>query len=160
MRHFIPCLAVVAGLLWANQAFAAEAQFVVVKITARGGTTFTVKNASLPHGKWHAEGDKSNELNTNQIEGMQIPTNTTKTICACGASDAAVGTEGSFDLYDGDVKVGTYYWDCPWGKKANISRWDSVDQTAETPYAVTSVLGNLDSGGIGTVTLTVTKIPK
>ncbi|OYY23501.1 MAG: hypothetical protein B7Y65_03535 [Azorhizobium sp. 35-67-15] len=42
---------------------------------------------------------------------------------ARGRENASSGTEGSFDLYDGEMNIGNYYWDCPWGRKTNTSTW-------------------------------------
>jgi hypothetical protein len=68
-------------------------------------------------------------------------------------SDASSGTKGSFELWDGDVKICKVYWDCPWGSKENIFRVTDVNGE----FIVDETGDNLDSGAIGNVTVKIAK---
>lgn len=121
----------------------------------------TIKNISLSWGKFYDStqignegGDKDKEYLSQKIEGKIIKSGSSFAINACGRSDAASGTEGSFQLYDGDTLVGTYSWDCPWGSKTNSSTW-----VAESTDYITQQSGaNLNAGALGTVKIQVVSI--
>lgn len=72
---------------------------------------------------------------------------------SCGRSDSASGTQGSFDLYDGDTRVVTLVWNCPWGSKSNS--WSQSNQNSK--YVVSVTGGSMDSGSIGVLTVEVIK---
>lgn len=74
-------------------------------------------------------------------------------VASCGRSDSASGTEGYFDVYDGDTHVCHVYWDCPWGSKTNKFQVTDVSDD----YGVTPAGANLDSGAVGTVTIKIGK---
>ncbi|MCA2507352.1 MAG: aegerolysin family protein [Microcystis sp. M54BS1] len=143
----------------------AYAQWVTITIYA---TNFDVTLVNVAHswGKFYdsdkigyAGGNKDNEYQPSAIEGKVIKANSSFSINACGREDAASGTEGSFELYDGNTQVGTYSWDCPWGSKTNSSTWSSSGPQPPLNKYVTSQTGaNLDSGALGTVTIQTTKI--
>jgi hypothetical protein len=132
----------------------AYAQWVVMTVGATG-TTLSIKNAQLAWGKFYQYNDKDREVSSDDVNKIQIASGNVAVIASCGREDAASGTEGSFDLYDGEVNVGTYYWDCPWGSKTNTSTWTpSLNENY-----VTQVTGaNLDSGALGNVTIKCVKI--
>ena len=134
----------------------AYAQWVSVSIVSKGSEV-KVRDAHLDWGKFYKSGDKDVELSTKDINNMVIEKSQKKEINSCGRSDAASGTEGHFTLYsDDNVKLGTYSWDCPWGSKTNKSTFTSeVDPDL---YAINVSGGNLDSGAIGNITITVHKL--
>ncbi|MGL5699337.1 MAG: aegerolysin family protein, partial [Kluyvera sp.] len=112
---------------------------------------------SIDCGKFYKQGNKGQELSKNDINNLVINRTTTSdeaSICSCGRSDAAMGTEGSFVLYDGAEKIGRFYWDCPWGKKTNKKEFTS----ASDKYIVQTEGGNVDSGALGNITLKIAKI--
>lgn len=118
----------------------------------------TIKNVALSWGKFYRNGDKNDEVPVSEIEGTKVDADGSYEIYSCGRSDAASGTEGSFDLYDGDTKVGTYSWDCPWGRKDNASDWSDYGPPPPKNRYVTQQSGaNTDAGAIGNVTLTTIK---
>ena len=143
----------------------AYAQWVTVTIYA---TNFDVKLKNVSHswGKFYDSskigiegGNKDNEYEPSKIEGQVIKAGNSFSINACGRSDAAAGTEGSFELYDGNTLVGTYSWDCPWGSKTNYSTWSpSGPQPPLNKYLTSQSGANLNSGALGTVTLQTTKL--
>ncbi len=126
----------------------AYAQWVSISIQSVG-STIQVKNAKLAWGKFY-EGNKDNEISTDQVNKLVITSGNSVQIASCGREDSASGTEGSFDLYHDDIKIGTYYWECPWGSKTNISTWTPND-VAEYITQVSG--GNLDSGALGNITI-------
>ncbi|WP_083339094.1 aegerolysin family protein [Chromobacterium sphagni] len=135
----------------------AYAQWVAITIVP-DNYTVTIKNVAHSWGKFYAEGNKDEEIPASQIEGQVITEDDTYTIYACGRENASSGTEGSFDIYDGSTKVGTYTWDCPWGSKENSSNFSPAG--AQPPYNryITEPSGaNLDSGALGNVTLETMK---
>ena len=135
----------------------AYAQWLSVTICPKNFQT-TVKNVALSWGKFYSNGDKDKEVPTSDIEGKTIDAKGSFAIYSCGRSDASSGTEGSFDLFDGDTKVGTYTWDCPWGRKENTSNWNDYGPPApDNPYITQQNGANTDSGAIGNVTLTTIK---
>lgn len=137
----------------------AYAQWGTFTITPKGDIAkLTVKNVSLAWGKFYKDGNKDDEVATSTIENHKIDVRTSYTISSCGRSDASSGTEGSFDLYDGDTKVGHYYWDCPWGSKQNHSTWTPQDSSPTSPYVTQVTGGNLDSGALGNVYINCVKV--
>ncbi|MCJ1947052.1 aegerolysin family protein, partial [Pseudomonas aeruginosa] len=40
---------------------------------------------------------------------------------SCGRENASSGTQGSFDCYDGNTKMGTFSWDDPWKSAATCA---------------------------------------
>lgn len=133
----------------------AYAQWMVATIVSNG-TTISIKNATLAWGKFFQNPDKDKELTTDVINKITIPSGTSANVASCGREDAASGTEGSFDLYDGTTKIGTFYWDCPWGSKANI--WSWTPNSAVSNYVTQATGFNLDSGALGNGTITCVKI--
>lgn len=136
----------------------AYAQWVEIKIIASRGLTVSVKNAVLAYGKFHQPGgtevNKDVEISADVINTLTITGGTPKVIASCGRSDSPSGTEGSFDLYDGDIYIGHYYWDCPWGQKTNTSTWTA----SNNEQYVTEVSGaNLYAGALGNITIKIGK---
>ncbi len=136
----------------------AYAQWVTITIYPANFNA-TIKNAAHSWGKFYTNGNKDDEIQPSAIDGTVIPAGGSYTISACGREDAASGTEGSFDVYDGDTKVGTYSWDCPWGSKSNTSTWTPFGPPPPANKYTTQQSGaNLDSGALGNVTLQSVKI--
>lgn len=57
------------------------------------------------------------------------------------------------DVYDGETKVCTIYWSCPWGSKSN----DFQIRDRNEDYGVSVGDWNNDSGALGTVEVDITK---
>ena len=130
----------------------AYAQWVSIN-TASLGFTAVIKNAVHEWGKFYANGNKDAEIKPDDIDGQSITSGNNYTINACGRSDASAGTEGSFDIYDGNTHVGTYSWDCPWGSKTNTSTWTPGNDG----YVGQQTGANLDSGALGNISLKIAK---
>ncbi|WP_281233933.1 aegerolysin family protein [Flavobacterium gelatinilyticum] len=131
------------------------AQWIEIKIVSEN-MTVQVKNTKRDYGKFYEYGDKNKELSIAAINSIKIESGTSKRICACGRSGAATGTEGSFELYDGDTKIGKFYWDCPFWKSSNEISW--TQSASETSYKTDKEGGNKSSGAIGNVTITCIKL--
>jgi hypothetical protein len=108
----------------------------------------------VTRGKFYKWDNKDNEISTSDVDKQVATQSKDGDVAACGRSDASSGTEGSLDLYDGDVKVCHIAWDCPWGSKTNIFNTSDIDNA----YLVQHTGANLDGGAIGTVTVKVAKI--
>jgi hypothetical protein len=135
----------------------AYAQWVTISIYPSNYRA-TLKNVSHSWGKFYRD-KKDDEIAPGDIEGHVIESGQSYTISACGRSDASSGTEGSFDIYDGNVKVGTYTWDCPWGSKDNSSQWNpSGPNPPLNNYNTQQTGANLYSGALGDITIVTTKI--
>lgn len=133
----------------------AYAQWIEIKVVSEN-MTLEVKNASLSWGKFYKYGDKDDEISSGDINKLKISSGTSIWICSCGRSGASSGTEGSFDLYDEDKKIGKFNWECPWGKKDNSFSWSQVEDT-KASYTTSREGGNTGSGAIGNVTITCIK---
>ncbi|MFH7015703.1 aegerolysin family protein [Flavobacterium sp. FlaQc-47] len=134
----------------------AYSQWIEVKIVSEN-MTLSVKNASLSWGKFYEAGDKDKEISTDDINKITVASGKTALICSCGRSGSATGTEGSFDLYNGDTKIGKFYWDCPFNKKTNSFNW-TIEKDIEKHYNTDREGGNKDSGAIGNVIITCIKL--
>ena len=100
-------------------------------------------------------GDKDTEVNKSTIEGKVVEADQQLRINACGRSDAAEGTTGSFDLVDVATQqvIRHVYWDCPWGTKRNTFTVSGSNSKWMIEYSGQ----NLDSGALGTISVDVLK---
>jgi hypothetical protein len=133
----------------------AYAQWIEVKVVSEN-MNLKVKNANLSWGKFYQYGNKDNEISTEDINKITVASSKSDNICSCGRSGASSGTEGSFELYDGDTKIGKFNWDCPWGKKSNSLSW--TQDGSKDSYSTSREGGNTDSGAIGNVTISCIKL--
>lgn len=153
----------------------AYAQWVIIIIHNVGSKDVKIKNLKPSWGKLHADGrisispplarwltgsgstgDKDTEVSASKYEGTVIKPDEKLQINACGRSDAAEGTTGTFDLVDpadGDKQVRHFYWDCPWGSKTNT--W--TVSGSNTKWMIEYSGQNLDSGALGTITVDTLK---
>ena len=134
----------------------AYSQWIVVKIASEN-MTLKVQKAQLDWGKFYKKDDKDDEISTENINKITIASGKTDYVCSCGRSGSATGTEGSFQLYDGDTKIGEFSWDCPYWSKTNSFKWTQEEATKKT-YSTNMEGGNKDSGAIGNVSITCVKI--
>jgi len=140
----------------------AYAQYIEIRISAEN-CALCIRNAELLHGKFYKQTNKDEELKNEQINAITIVTGRDELICSCGRASAAVGTEGSFDIYDAagpkdakgnpTDKVTHVKWDCPWaGDNSRSHEQDNVG------YGVTMTGGESKDGSIGEVTLSIVKL--
>ncbi|MFG1424659.1 aegerolysin family protein [Roseixanthobacter glucoisosaccharinicivorans] len=127
-------------------AYAQWAEFTIKAVNC----SVMLKNVVHQWGKFYI-GSKDNEISPDKLEGKVIKPGDSYTFGACGRENASSGTEGSFDLYDGDKNIGNYYWDCPWGSKTNTSTWTPGSDA----YIGQQTGANLNSGALGNITIKV-----
>ncbi|KAF7555732.1 hypothetical protein G7Z17_g2011 [Cylindrodendrum hubeiense] len=134
----------------------AEAQWVAFDIKNRmKKNDISVNNAYLSYGKFY-KGSKDREISIQEVDSIVIAPGTIETISSCGREQSPSGTTGNFDLFDGDTKICTTKWDCPWGSPTNNVEITSYD--AETSdYSVVLGPWNVSGGAIGTVSITITR---
>jgi Aegerolysin len=119
-------------------------------------SSLRVKNAKLSYGKFHEKGNKEKDVPASTINNIIISSKGEAVISSCGRSDSPSGTEGSFEIWDGDIKVGLYYWDCPWASKINKSAWTTDNEA----YLGECTGANLYAGALGNVTIRIIKDQK
>lgn len=132
----------------------AYAQWVSYSIIA-DNCNLQIKNSQHSWGKFYKYDNKDNELSPSEVDGqvIEIGQECFNVVSSCGRSDSASGIQGSFDLYDGDTRVVTLVWNCPWGSKSNS--WSQSNQNSK--YVVSVTGGSMDSGSIGVLTVEVIK---
>eukprot|EP00244_Chara_vulgaris_P006764 TRINITY_DN25506_c0_g1_i1.p1 TRINITY_DN25506_c0_g1~~TRINITY_DN25506_c0_g1_i1.p1 ORF type:complete len:133 (-),score=18.91 TRINITY_DN25506_c0_g1_i1:116-514(-) len=130
----------------------AYAQWVVITIRSNG-LVVSIKNLNAKFGKFHAVGNKDAEISADDVMVNTTAGGEHIVISSCGRSDSPSGTEGSFDLYEGAAKIGSIYWNCPWGTKGNDFKYDQNSSI----YVVQHTGANYDSGAIGNVEIKVVK---
>ena len=133
----------------------AYAQWVTITIEP-ANFAVTIKNVGHSWGKFYANGDKDDEIPPSAIEGTVVKAKGSYEISACGRQDSASGTEGFFDLYDGETKIGTYTWDCPWGRPTNSSTW--MPARPPNQYVTQQSGAHINGGPLGNVLLQSSKI--
>jgi len=123
-------------------------------------STKTVCSPNLPLMPWtplnlyHVD-DKDDEIPASDIEGKVILAGESYRVNSCGRANASSGTEGSFDLVDQNgTAIRDLYWNCPWGKKTNVWRVTG----GNVKWLLESNGANLNSGALGTITVTVVKL--
>jgi hypothetical protein len=128
----------------------AYAQWVVITIESEG-VALTVKNATLKWGKFYDNPNKDEEVSVDVINKIAIYAGGSAVIASCGRENTSSGTQGSFELYDGPLLLGEYYWNCPWGSKSNESIWTPHVGVFNDNYKIEVTGANLDSGALGNV---------
>ncbi|KFY98022.1 hypothetical protein V500_01818 [Pseudogymnoascus sp. VKM F-4518 (FW-2643)] len=127
-------------------------QWVVIHISnsLRNGN-ITIKEAKVSWGKFYQEGNKECEIAAGDVDGTVISAGSSSNISSCGRSDTLSGTEGSLDLYDGETRICTITWVCPWGAGTN----DFQIIGKESGYVVSAGDWNRGSGALGQVDVEV-----
>ncbi|KAI1199288.1 aegerolysin type hemolysin [Nemania serpens] len=65
-------------------------------------------------GKFYELGDKGQEISATQINKIVINADDKAYVCACGRSDSATGTSGTFELYQDNTFICQINWNCPY----------------------------------------------
>ncbi|KAG9253585.1 aegerolysin type hemolysin [Emericellopsis atlantica] len=134
----------------------AYAQWVYILLqtqAAMSQSNITLQNVHLNWGKFFEYDNKDREVSVDQVQKTSIKPGNQVGIAACGRSDASSGTEGSFEIWDGETKICKVYWDCPWGSKTNTFTVSELNDV----YSVEARGANLDSGALGNVTVRISK---
>lgn len=140
-----------------NGTLKAYAQWIAITI-APSGFDLVIRNVTKDQGKFYTNNNKNKEINASKIEGNVIAAGTTYTIYSCGRDASPTGTMGHFELheYNNEVKLGTYYWNCPYNPiDNNHTYWDDL---SPLKYDVKiSEDFSEKSGPIGNVTISCSK---
>ncbi|PXA69750.1 aegerolysin family protein [Vibrio sp. 11986-1-5] len=129
------------------------AQWVEITIMPYN-TDCKITKPYLDHGKFYKPGNKSVEVYPSNIEGTLVKDGEAYTIAACGRSNTAVGTQGSFEVIDGDKKVFKYWFSCPWNTQKNTDKLIDVNNER---FDVKKIGGNYNGGALGNIYITITK---
>ncbi len=93
----------------------AYAEWIAVKVVvSKSIGTVGIRNATLQWGKFYRYTNKDDEISTEEVSSMNVQAGSPQWIASCGRENASSGTQGSFDCYDGNTKMGTFSWDDPW----------------------------------------------
>jgi hypothetical protein len=115
-----------------------------------------IKNAYKDWGRFCVCGNPDQEILPEDINKIQITPKKNARICACGTPGTPSGTDGYFDIYDGDIEVVRYSWDCPASRPQNKSEF----YRKSTHHMDSFNPGSISSGPIGEVTIKVRRLPK
>ncbi|KAF9526819.1 aegerolysin type hemolysin [Crepidotus variabilis] len=120
-----------------------------------GTATLVIRKVSLSWGKFYEGGNKDREIHISSLEGKEIPAGGSFKIYSCGRENASSGTEGSYNLVEknGGRLVRRVYWNCPLGTKTNTFTLSGANRD----WVIQQDGGNLDSGALGDIKLTMVK---
>jgi aegerolysin len=112
--------------------------------------TIQIRNAEYSWGKFYRRGNKDDDISPGDIDKIIVWANSGQSayICACGRDSSASGTEGSFEIWDGQNRVGLFKWDCPY-----INPNSASFQPDHAGY-VTTIPEISRSGHIGAIKIT------
>ncbi|RPD54664.1 Aegerolysin aa-Pri1 [Lentinus tigrinus ALCF2SS1-6] len=130
----------------------AYAQWVTMVLKNSGSQDIKVKNMNVSWGKLYADGNKDNEISPSTYNDYVVHPGEEVRINGCGRENASSGTTGEFDVLDPTASnkvIRHFYWDCPWGSKANTWTVSNIN----SKWMVESSGANLDSGALGTITV-------
>ena len=132
----------------------AYAQWVSITVKAIGFDC-KINKLSLKWGKLYRNNDKYKEIQASEINNTIIKNGASYTFSSCGRDSSASGTEGRFSVFDGDLEIAKFYWDCPWNSKTNKFQYE---KTAGDNYMIEVSDYSHDSGAIGNVSVKIAKI--
>lgn len=109
----------------------AYAEWIAVKVVvSKSIGTVGIRNATLQWGKFYRYTNKDDEISTEEVSSMNVQAGSPQWIASCGRENASSGTQGSFDCYDGNTKMGTFSWDDPW-KSGATNTWSFTPASAD-----------------------------
>ncbi|KAK4508032.1 hypothetical protein PRZ48_001768 [Zasmidium cellare] len=128
-------------------------QWCQALLTNRSNKDLTVKEAEHDAGKFYEYPDKDKEIQPGSLNGTVVKAGATFSVAGCGRSDAAVGSDAEFSLFDGNKKVGHIHFVCPWGIGDNTF-YPKSEYPNEWFFNMIPAEVNQD-GAIGTVTVII-----
>ncbi|KAF5139498.1 Asp-hemolysin [Metarhizium anisopliae] len=133
----------------------AEAPWVEFQIRNRmKKNDIHVRHARLDCGKYY-KGSQSYEISTSEVDNIIIAPGLLESVSSCGRQDSSSGTNGDFNLYDGNTKICNVSWDCcPWSRPANECQIQSYNPETSSYFVILGVW-NSGPGAIGNVSITV-----
>ncbi|KAI9647791.1 hypothetical protein NHQ30_004179 [Ciborinia camelliae] len=127
---------------------------IIHLINSMSTAPIKIQGATLKHGKFHDNGNKDNEISSEEINRIIVPPNSAIDISSCGRSNALYGTEGSISLYEGETKICKLYWSDPYRGDNDFQPQDYI---IGGTYAVVVGPWNRSGGSLGTVTVEILK---
>ncbi|KAJ5643562.1 Aegerolysin family protein [Penicillium longicatenatum] len=129
-------------------------QWVVVEVYNKfRHSDITIKEATIDYGKYHENGNKDNNLEPEDINGIVIKPGKVGYVSACGKAEIHYGTDGTFALFDGSTKICKLFFDVPYHKSTN----DFQVKDRNDDYAVSVSEWNREGGALGNVRVNVGK---
>lgn len=125
---------------------------VTIQISSAIGAA-VIRNTKIRLGKFYRV-NKDTEVPPKEIDLMNIYAGSPVIVSACGWENSASGTQGSFDIFDGAAKMGTFWWDAPWAPGA-ANTWGF--NPASDVYVGQVTGGHSSAPEIGSVKLRLTK---
>ncbi|ADB42080.1 aegerolysin family protein [Spirosoma linguale] len=115
-----------------------------------------IKNIKLNWGKFYEGPNQDIEITAPVLSDAVIKSGEKYTVWSCGRDGASSGTEGSFELYDGDTQVARFGWICPWSGANSCSLIPGEQENKL--YKTARQWSGLTSGPLGTITLSCVKL--
>lgn len=112
-----------------------------------------IRNAYTSWGKFYNYPDKDQEVPPQYVSDIDATTDRPVWIASCGRENASSGTQGSFDCYHENKKIGTFRWDCPWAS-GTANRF--IFMPASDEYNG-QIIGGSVAGAIGELRLRLSK---
>ncbi|KAL2151745.1 hypothetical protein VTH82DRAFT_6843 [Thermothelomyces myriococcoides] len=106
-------------------------------------------------GKFFNDEDRNHEIPAKEVDGTIIKSGSTVEIWACGRDSSPSGTEGWFDLYDGDTKVCHIYFNSPWGPGSN--EFTVSERAPESEYGIAEFPRVAQGSALGQVGVAIFK---
>ena len=127
------------------------AQFAEIKLVNKSGRTLVLKDLYVHWGKLYQYPEKEKEVGADTVNGKTIPSGESFSFATCGRENSSSGTEGDFNLYDGNDSVMKIYWSCPWAGNNKFTTY----YVKEGWFPSTTSWST--DGALGTVTVTIFK---
>ncbi|KAK0710131.1 aegerolysin type hemolysin, partial [Lasiosphaeria miniovina] len=95
--------------------------YMIINNVSKSGS-LRVKNLGTKwQGKFYQWDNKDHELSAADVSKQVAGPSGKIDIASCGRSDASSGTEGDYDIYEGDTKVCHIYWTAPGARRPTPS---------------------------------------
>ncbi|KAK6859108.1 aegerolysin type hemolysin [Apiospora arundinis] len=127
--------------------------YMVISNQTKSGS-LKIKKLNLSCGKLYEWDNKDTGKEVKDVENQIIKPLGKMGIASCGRSDAAMGTEGSYEIWDGEDRVCKVNWSCPWSGSNKLT----ILEVDDSRYAAQSEGANLGSGALGHVTIKVSRL--
>ncbi|MCJ1396749.1 hypothetical protein MMC18_009641 [Xylographa bjoerkii] len=112
-----------------------------VRLTLRNKSNknLTIKNVTVNCGKFYQWNDDTKELGKETVEGQTIRAKKDFSFAACGRENGTMGCAADFDLYDGETKVVSLYYSCPYsGSNELVKKFGEDDWMVDVPKIMTA----------------------
>lgn len=120
-----------------------------LKIQNNSSKTLRIKNLYVHWGKLYASPDKGTAVGEDTFNNHDIASRDALSFASCGRENSWSGTEGEFDIFDGNDRVCQVYWDCPYTGDNKLNARYVKDKWFPMVPAICT------SGSIGSQTITI-----